>query len=303
MRAWLMHHRQALASSFAQLFKTPFASLFTLLAIGVSLSLPAGLYLLLQNVTQIAGALPAQTEITLFMQNDAAPASRDEIKRRLADIADIRSARFVSRQAALATLSGQMGISDLASELPENPLPDAWVIIPSSSDPAALKRLTGNLRSLPQVASVQADELWAKRLYALLALGRYMLVMLAIILAAALVSISGNTIRLQILTRHAEIEVSRLIGATYGYIRRPFLYFGVLQGLLGGLIAWLAIGIALMLLEPRMAVVTQLYASRYRLQALSVRDVALLLVISGAIGWLGAYLSVGRTLAQIEKNL
>ncbi|HET9113217.1 MAG TPA: permease-like cell division protein FtsX [Burkholderiales bacterium] len=297
-----MHHRQALASSFAQLFKTPFASLFTLLAIGVSLSLPAGLYLLLQNVTQIAGALPAQTEITLFMQNDAAPAGNDDIKRRLANIADIRSARFISRQAALASLSEQMGISDLASELPENPLPDAWVIIPSTSDPVALKQLAANLRTLPRVATVQADELWAKRLYALLALGRYMLVMLAIILAVALVSISGNTIRLQILTRHAEIEVSRLIGATYGYIRRPFLYFGALQGLLGGLIAWLAIRIALVLLEPRMAAVSQLYASRYRLQMLSVRDVALLLAISGAIGWLGAYLSVGRTLAQIEKT-
>lgn len=302
MKALLMHHRQALASSFAQLLKTPFASLLTLLAIGVTLSLPAGLYLLLQNMTHIAGSLPAQTEITVFMQGDAGPGDLSEIKRRLADIPDIRNSRFISRQIALATLSQQMGIADLANELPTNPLPDAWVIVPATPDPVALKQLAARLRTLPKVALVQADEQWAQRLYALLAVGKYMLTMLAIILAVALISISGNTIRLQILTRYAEIEVSRLIGATYGYIRRPFLYFGVLQGLLGGLIAWLAITVAIALLEPRIAILTRLYASQFRLQTLSANEILILLASACAIGWLGAYFAVGRTLVQIEKN-
>lgn len=302
MKAWLTHHRQALASSFAQLLKTPFASLLTLLAIGVSLSLPAGLYLLLQNMTQIVGALPAQTEITVFMQNDAGPGDISAFKSRLTHIADIRDSRFVSRKTALTTLSLQMGISDLASELPENPLPDAWVIVPSTAEPATLKQLTASLRALPKVALVQSDEQWALRLHALLALGRYMFTLLAFILAVALISISGNTIRLQILTRFDEIEVSRLIGATSGYIRRPFLYFGALQGLLGGLVAWLAVTVATMQLDPYINSLTQLYASQFRLRTLSIDEIMILLLSASAIGWIGAYLAVGRTLAQIEKS-
>ncbi len=302
MKAWLTHHRQALISSFAQLLKTPFASLFTLLAIGVSLSLPAGLYLLLQNMTQIVGALPAQTEITVFMQNDAGAGDISAFKSRLAHIAGIRDSRFVSRNTALAALSLQMGIPDLASELPENPLPDAWVIVPSTAEPATLKQLAASLRTLPKVALVQSDEQWAQRLQALLALGRYMFTLLACILAVALISISGNTIRLQILTRFDEIEVSRLIGATSGYIRRPFLYFGALQGMLGGLVAWLAVTIATMQLEPYIHSLTQLYASPFRLRTLSIEEIMILLLGASAIGWVGAYLAVGRTLAQIEKS-
>lgn len=303
MKSWLMHHAQALVSSWRQLLKTPFSSLFTLFAIGVTLSLPAGLFLLLQNATHVAGSISNGMEITLFMQDDAGPADLETMKRRLAANPQIRDSRFVSRQTALSALAQQMGIADPAGELPVNPLPDAWVIVPVNTDPLALDQLVGALRQLPKVALVQADELWAKRLYALLSLGKYMLALLAIILAAALISITGNTIRLQILTRHAEIEVSRLIGATYGYIRRPFLYFGVLQGLLGGLIAWLAITAAVALIEPHIAALTRLYASHFQVQTFSPAGVLILLGSACVIGWAGAYLAVGRTLAQIEHKL
>ncbi|MHB1677648.1 MAG: permease-like cell division protein FtsX [Sulfuriferula sp.] len=303
MKSWLMHHRRALTATFAQMLKTPFASLFTLIAIGVTLSLPTGLYLLLDNLSQITAALPVHAEITVFMQDQAGPADINQLKRQLQTFPAISDSRFVPKQVALSMLSQQMGISNLASEIPANPLPDAWIITPNTTDPVTLKRLVAQLQQLPEVAVVQTDQQWAQRLDALLALGRYILTMLIILLAAALISISGNTIRLQILTRHAEIEVSRLIGATDSFIQRPFLYFGVMQGLMGGLIAWLLISLGIALLTPHIAVLAQLYASQFRLHNLSPGAVLILLATACAMGWLGAYVAVGRTLAQIEKPL
>lgn len=298
----LTNHHQALDATFRQLVRTPLASLFTLFAIGVTLSLPAGLYVLLENLTQIAAKLPVHAEITLFMRDDANAGDIQSLRNQLRTVPSVKNIQFVSKQDALSSLSAQMGLSTMAGELAANPLPDAWIVAPDTSDPGRLKQLTDRLRTLQGVAQIQADQQWTERLHALLALGADMLAALALILAAALVSISGNTIRLQILTRHAEIEVSRLIGATDGFIRRPFLYFGAIQGLFGGLVAWGVISLGILLLTPQIAILALLYASPFRLQALSLGDGLVLLAAAAALGWLGAYLAVGRALAQIEKS-
>ena len=303
MNAWLMYHRLALLATVKLMVKTPLASLLTLLAIGVALSLPAGLYVALQNLSSIVGSLPARTEITVFMQDHSNPADSAQLHQQIKALPGISNSHFVPRQDALTELSQQMGVSKLASELPDNPLPDAWVITPETTDPVELNQLVSRLRQLPTVALVQADQQWAQRLHALLVLGNDMVILLIIILAAALISISGNTIRLQILTRQAEIEVSRLIGATDGFIQRPFLYFGVVQGLIGGVIAWAVINLGIMLLAPQVSLLASLYSSQFKLQGLTLYATLILLGIAATLGLLGAYLAVGRTLAQIEKKL
>ena len=302
MMTWLMHHRRAIATTLSQMVSTPVASLFTLFAIGVALSLPTGLYVLLDNATQIAGSMPAQTEITVFMRDDASADDIAAMRQQLKTMPGLADTRFVSKQAALQTISKQMGMTELAAGLPKNPLPDAWIINPAATDVDAIKRLAIQLRQLPQVALVQADHQWAQRLDALLALGREMVSLLAIILGIALLAISGNTIRLQIITRHAEIEVSRLIGATDRFIRRPFLYFGAIQGLIGGMIAWGVVSLGIAMLAPQVSTLGQLYASHITLYSLDLTHGAILLAIAGSLGWLGAYMAVGRTLAQIDKK-
>lgn len=302
MKTWLMHHRRAIMATLANMAATPIASLFTLFAIGVALSLPAGMYALLDNATQIAGTLPSQAEITVFMQDDASAEDTAKLRQRLDAMQGIADKRFVSRQDALQTLSKQMGMAELATELPKNPLPDAWIVTPAATDADSVSRLAAQLQQLPEVAAVQADHQWVQRLDALLDLGRDMIGMLAVILGAALVAISGNTIRLQIITRHAEIEVSRLIGATNRFIRRPFLYFGVIQGLLGGIIAWGIVSLSIALLAPQVSRLGKLYASDIRLHNLDFMHTLILLGSSAILGWVGAYIAVGRTLSQIEKN-
>ena len=302
MTAWFMYHRQAIAATLTQMLKTPVASLLTLFAIGITLSLPAGLYVALENLTRITGSLPAHVEITVFMQDSSSPNEIAKLQQQIAALPGISSSRFVAKKTALSALSLQMGVSALASELPENPLPDAWIITPASSDLTLIRQLVTQLQQLPAVASVQADQQWMQRLHALLALGRDMVVLLAIILAVALISISGNTIRLQILTRHAEIEVSRLIGATDSFIQRPFLYFGVIQGLMGAMIAWVIISLGIALLAPQVSLLANLYSNQFTLHGLDFNDTLILLSTASLLGWIGAYLAVGRTLAQIEKT-
>lgn len=302
MMTWFMHHRRAILTTLTHMASTPVASLFTLFAIGVALSLPAGMYALLDNAAQIAGTLPTQAEITVFMRDDAGADDVARLRQQLNNMPGLSARHFVSRQDALQTLAKQMGMAELAAELPKNPLPDAWIVTPATTDAAAINQLITQLRQLPDVAAVQADHQWAQRLDALLALGREMISMLAIILGVALIAISGNTIRLQIITRHAEIEVSRLIGATDRFIRRPFLYFGAIQGLLGGIIAWGIVSLSIAMLAPQVGTLGKLYASNIQLHDLDFIHAIILLATASLLGWLGAYMAVGRTLAQMEKS-
>lgn len=302
MMAWLMHHRRALFTTLAHMASTPVASLFTLLAIGVALSLPTGMYVLLENVTRIVGTLPAQIEITLFMRDDASPDDLAKVRQQLQTLPGLSASRFVPKQSALQNIAKQIGITELATELPKNPLPDAWIISPSNTEASSLAQLKTQLTQLPGVALVQADHQWAQRLDALLVLGRTMINILAVILGVALLAISGNTIRLQIITRHAEIEVSRLIGATDRYVRRPFLYFGATQGLLGGIIAWGIVSLSITLLTPQFDTLVNLYASQLQLDNLALIPGAILLATAAALGWLGAYIAVGHTFAHLDNN-
>jgi cell division transport system permease protein len=165
-----------------------------------------------------------------------------------------------------------------------------------------LDGLRDELAKMPDVELAQLDSAWAYKLQAMLRFARLAVLILASLLSLALIAVTFNTIRLQILTQRDEIEVSRLIGATNGFIRRPFLYFGATQGLLGGIAAWLIITASLHLLNGQLGALAQLYASQFVLHPLSVGDSLSLLLFSIYLGWLGAWLSVARHLSQIEPR-
>ncbi len=172
------------------------------------------------------------------------------------------------REQALKELKASTGLADVVDSLPQNPLPDAFVVLPRDTQPEALEKLRDEVRGWPKVTHVQLDTAWARRLEAGLKLARLAVWLLATLFAFALVAVTFNTIRLQILTRREEIEVSKLIGATDPFIRRPFLYFGALQGLAGGVAAWAIIWAGVWLLNGALAELTQLYSARIELQHL-----------------------------------
>ncbi len=301
MIAWLHHQKHALASSLRRLGAQPVATLLTALAMGVAISLPSGLYLVLGNLNQLAGNLPAQPEISVFLDADVSGAHKQVIATRLKQ-ADIAHARLVLKDEALAALSASQDLADITAGLTHNPLPDAWVVQPKDTSRVSLARVSDALKKLPGVTETHLDSQWADRLQAALAIGHTGVGVLAGLFAIALLAISGNAIRAQVLSRRDEIHVSRLIGATNHYIRRPFLYLGALQGLLGGLAAGGVLAIAGWMLHAPVENLAGLYGSAFQLLPPTFTEITLVLGLTTLSGWLGAWISVTRTLGQVEAT-
>lgn len=287
---------------FRRMFASKLAGILNILVIGIALSLPAGMYVLLQNAQGLVAQLSGTPQISLFMSLDAKGDDVDKLRRQLEQHPAIARVEFVARAQALEQLKQSTGLADVIGGLNQNPLPDAFIVYPKPSAAQSLDELRIELAKLPRVEQAQLDSAWAYKLEALLKFGRMVALILASLLSLALIAITFNTIRLQILTQRDEIEVVKLIGATNGFIRRPFLYFGATQGLLGGIMAWLIITISLLLLNHQLNALSQLYASQFVLHPLSLGDSLTLLLFSMYLGWLGAWLSVARHLSQIEPR-
>ena len=299
---WLAQHRLALGLILGRFARAPLSSMLAMMVIGVALSLPLGLYTLIENVRVLAGNVRLEPQLTLFLSPGASADSALQIESKLKELAAIGQFRFIPRDQALQELLQSAGLADVAAGLDKNPLPDAFVIEPKNHNPAALESLRDDLLKWPKVDSVLLDTVWAKRLDAMLRLGRDFALLLAALLGFALVVVISNTIRLQILSQRDEIEISKLIGATDAFIRRPFLYHGALQGLSGGLAAWFIVVLGLQFLNAGVDDLAQLYAAQFLLQPLGTGEFLGLLLFASALGWLGAFLAVGRHLRQIEAS-
>jgi len=299
MIGWLRHQKHALISALRRLLAQPLATLLTTLAMGVAISLPGGLYLMLGTVNRLAGDLPAQPEISLFLDPQITAPQEQTIAARMKQ-ADIAEARHVPKEQALSALSTSQGLTDITAGLADNPLPDAWVVRPHAATREGLTRVADELGKLPGVAETHLDSQWADRLQAALAIGRTGVWLLAGLFGFALVAISGNAIRAQVLARRDEILVSRLIGATDRHIRRPFLYLGALQGLLGGLAAGGVLAAAGWVLHAPVAHLAGLYGSTFHLLPPAGIEIAIVLGLTTLFGWLGAWIAVARTLRQVE---
>jgi cell division transport system permease protein len=293
MIAWLRQHRDACAGALRKLSAQRAASLLNALVIGVALSLPAAGYALLANLQGVAQRFSFEPQLSLFLKPGA---RRADLESRLRADQRVSQLRFVSREDALRELRAAEGLAEVVAALEHNPLPDAFVLRVAGADAATLEALAGELRAQPGVAQVQVDSAWAQRLGALARIGRLALAVLAVLLATGLVAVTFNTIRLQIVTQREEIEVSQLLGATDAFVRRPFFYLGLLQGLAGGVLALGILWLGLAALNPGVRDLAQTYGSGFQLAFLPARDAVVLAAFSGFLGWLGALLSVSKHL-------
>ena len=291
MRSWLRQHRQAFALALRRM------GVLNALVIGIALALAAGGYALLESLRGVAGRVTLEPQLTVFLPAEATRAQAEIIGGKLRADRRVVQLRFLPREEALKELSAVQGMPELVRALGRNPLPDAWVI---SARAGMLDDLAKDLRQMAGVAHVQADAQWARRLQALAGLGRVGLWLLAAILGAGLIAVTFNTVRLQILTQRDEIEVARLIGATDAFIRRPFYYAGLLQGLAGGVIALLIVAVSLALLNREVAPLAASYGSAFRFAYPAPGDAAAIALFAAALGWLGAHLSVSRLLREVH---
>jgi len=299
MNAWFSQHRAALASAFRRLWSTPLNTVLSLLVIGIALTLPGFGYVMLDNLRDLGRNASGVQQISLFMQLDAGKKDVGEIESRLKLAANAKW-HFVPKEDALKRMQSSEGMAEIVASLPRNPLPDAFIIEPANTEPEALEILRKEISGWPKVAHVQLDSAWIKRFDAFLRLGKLALAMLTGLFAAGLVAVTFNTIRLQVMAQAAEIEVARMIGATDAFIRRPFYYFGALQGALGGLLAAALVIGALRLLAAPVGELAVLYGGTFSLRSPGLLPVLLLAGSGAFLGWLGAQLSVSLSLRKFD---
>jgi cell division transport system permease protein len=296
MKAWLAAHAYSLRSALARFGSRPIASSLEAIVLAVALALPLAFMLLVENVRALAAGHPATPEISLYLALDAGPADIDRIGRQLSGIEGAENIRYVPKAQAYERLRQSTALADILEALPANPLPDAFTIRVRDADANRLRQLEHEIAAWPRVARVQLDSEWAHRLDSLIRIGWAAAAVLGVILALAMVAIVFNTVRLQLLQQREEIVLSRLIGATDAFVRRPFLYFGVLEGLVGAALALALVAAAHALAATELSEISVTYGAMLELQPLPWTVAAAVLGTGAMLGYAAAGLAATRML-------
>lgn len=303
-RGWLQEHPRAALASLGRLWRSPIGALMTMTVIAIALALPGALWMLLKNAEAASAGWDTGARISVYLQpglpNDAVGTARDEITA----VQGATVVRTISAEEALEEFRTMAGFDAALEELESNPLPAVVVVEPAGDggDTAAIAELAERIQQINGVDHAQVDLEWVERLHALLELIERGITLLAALLAAGVLLIVGNTIRLDVLNRRSEIEVIKLIGGTDAFIQRPFLYSGFWYGLGGGLLATVVLLLLGGLLAGPTAELAAAYGSGFRLRGLTADETMLLLAGGGLLGLVGSRLAVGRHLRAIEPG-
>ena len=301
LSSWFQNHQMVAVESLAKLLAAPAASLMTWLVIAIALTLPGALFMAVDNLQQLSGHFETSGRMTVFLQQGIDESQAQAMQQQLSTLSTVSNADYVSAEEALKEFKAYSGISDALNYLDENPLPAVILVEPPLGiGKESLTALVTQIESYQQVDSVQVDMAWVERLLALLALGQRLVLVVGVLLALAIVLVVGNTIRLAIAARSDEIRVVKLVGGTNAYVRRPFLYTGFWYGFVGGIVAWLMLGLCWLLLQGPVADIASLYGADFRLQPLPFTPALWLIFSAAVLGLIGAWWSVQRHLTQIE---
>jgi cell division transport system permease protein len=297
-------HLQALLGSLGRLARSPLSTFLTLLVIALALALPTALRLLVTNAQLATGNFANAIDVSVYLKTDVPLAKAQQLAQSAGQRLDVAAVTLIPADKGLEEFRTYSGFGDALAALRENPLPHVLHVRPKleAGSTAALESLRRYFGAWPEVDLVQVDAEWVLRFNAILEVLRQLLLMAAVLLGVGVLAVIGNTIRLEIQGRRAEIEVTKLVGGSNSYVRRPFLYTGVLYGLGGALLAWGIVTIAVTLLGEPVATLAKLYGSRYLLRGPSRDDVGELLGAGVVLGWLGAWISAARHLRSIEPR-
>ncbi len=304
VQAYFARHAQTLVGSLGRIVHHPFATLMTMGVVAVALALPLFLNLLLANVRTATGNWNDAFDLSVYMDRKASAARSAALAKQLRLRGDVAQVRVITADQALAEFRSASGFGNALDALTDNPLPDTLIVTPTldRSTPQGTEALQGAISAMPDVQAVQLDTEWVKRLHGMLDILRRVVLLTGALLGAGVVLIVGNTIRLDILNRRAEIEVMKLVGASDRFARRPFLYSGIWYGLGGGLLALLLVALAAAVLRLPVESLAKLYGSQFHLQGLGVSTGALVLGIAVGLAWLGSWLAATRHIRGIDPT-
>ncbi|MCM0613628.1 permease-like cell division protein FtsX [Marinobacter sediminum] len=304
VESYLNHHRKVARDSADRLWRTPVASLMTWTVMGVALALPVALLLLLTSLEGVSSGWENSARLTAYLQMDVPLENAKALAEEVDADGRVAEIELVERDDALAEFRASSGLEDALDYLEENPLPHTLLITPEESarSEAGVEGLVSFIQAMDGVERVQVDLGWLKRLNTMTDLLARAVWALSVLLAAAVVLVIGNTVRLAIENRRDEILVAKLVGGTDAFVRRPFLYTGAWFGLGGGVVAWLLLQLSLWWLSGPIERLAGLYRSDFSLSGLSIDGAFALIIVAMLLGWLGAWVAVKRHLDDIEPG-
>lgn len=300
---WFSRHAATAFGSLVRLLRQPFASLMIILVIAVTLAIPAALNLVVHSAVAVSSGWANALDFSIYLKRGVSESEAKGLAKIIGERADVESVRLITADEALADFKKQSGFGDALDALTENPLPHTLVIRPAAANTTqSIILLQEELGNLPEAEFVQADTDWVRRFHAILDIVRRAIVIGASLLGLAIVVIIGNTIRLDIQNRREEIEVTKLIGASNGFVRRPFLWSGFWYGLTGGLLALGLVQYGLHLMAQPAARLASLYQSTASVLGLGLEESLAIIGIGVLLGLVGSWFAVARHLRRIEPR-
>ncbi|UJB15586.1 permease-like cell division protein FtsX [Xanthomonas translucens] len=296
---WWDHHLHSIVYSLGRAMRKPWATLLTMAVMALALALPLGLSIALDNLKQFAGSVQQSRDINVFLKTGVDAAAANTLATTLRGRADVAAVALRTPEQGMAELRDSAGLGDALDALDDNPLPTLLIVTPAAADDAPL---AAALSALPQADLVQHDALWRKRLDRWLRFGERLVQVLSVLLGAGAALVVGNTVRLDIQSRREEIGVLQLLGASDGFIRRPFLYLGAWYGFGAGVLALGLIAASGLALGPPLAELADSYGSHFALHGLDALHSGLVLLGTLLLGWLGAWLVTGHFLRQTRST-
>lgn len=304
MTNYLLRHLQVMLFSLGRLWRQAVASLMTITVIGIALVLPAGLFVLTENMASLSNRWDTASQVTLFLHQNVTPQQARQLSDELTAWPTISQLHYQSAEQSRDEFRQLSGLGELLDSLPRNPLPAIIIVEPEDEKAGQdmINKLVNQLNDLPQVDQAKLDMEWLQRLRSINKAMQRVVTILAILLSLSVVLAIGNTLRLDILSRESEIRVMKLVGATNRFIRLPFLYTGFWYGLLGGLFSWVILLFTMGLLTGPINDLAGHYGSNFGLHWFGGFMFIILPVAGMSLGILGAWLAVGRHLHLIEPS-
>ena len=293
---WLRLHGHAAADALGRIARAPIASALSILVLALAIALPVVAAVALRSLGSAAASIDTEPHVNVYLELEATDEDARRVERALRSHADAASVRFVSRDAALAELKATTHLAEVLAALDRNPLPHAFTVRVRSSDADRIETLRAEWGRLPRVEQVRADFEWSRQLGRWTTFASRIVAVGWALLGIAVLFIVGHLIRLQVVTRREEIEVSRLIGATAADVRRPFLYHGVTQGLLAGLAAVGIAGGLAAWVGSEVRALTSSYSTEFKVLFVSSPEIALTIAGAALLGLAGAWAAVNREL-------
>jgi len=302
--AYRDQHAQSLFSSLGRLFSTPFTSTMTIGVLAVAIALASGFYLVVVNLQQLTSGLEASNQISLFLRDEISEAHAKQFAEKIRKNPDVQNVKLITKKQAMAEFKNFSGFGDAIDVLEKNPLPIVLEVLPKDAltDKQTLTQLFEDFKKSTEVDFAQMDMAWVERLQSIVATARLGAIIFAVVLGLAVFFIAGNTIRLEIHNRRQEIIIAKLVGATNGFIQRPFLYTGFWIGFLSGVAAWFIVILTLLILRPSVENLSGLYQGAFHLMFFSYFETFVLLLTSTLLAVVGSWIVLHIQIKQLQPE-